>query len=78
MVGGTGVSVWANQQNWQVRSWRLYTPANVHVLETMDGKVLYMFVDATYPLSIKLIERMLKHKLEIGKTVVGNDLTTAE
>ncbi|GKE35825.1 hypothetical protein Tco_1455147 [Tanacetum coccineum] len=59
-------------------SWKLYTLSNVHVLETVSGEVLYMFADVSYPLSVKLIERMLKHKLEIAKDVVGNDMTTAE
>ncbi|GJZ86050.1 hypothetical protein Tco_0657660 [Tanacetum coccineum] len=58
--------------------WRLYTLSNVHVLETVSGEVLYMFADVSYPLSVKLMERMLKHKLEIAKDVVGNDMTTAE
>ncbi|GJU51341.1 hypothetical protein Tco_1220896, partial [Tanacetum coccineum] len=34
--------------------------------------------DVSYPLSVKLMEKMLKHKLEIDKDVVGNDMTTAE
>nr|GEX86571.1 synaptobrevin, longin-like domain protein [Tanacetum cinerariifolium] len=34
--------------------------------------------DVSYPLSVKLMELMLKHKLEIDKDVVGNDMTTAE
>nr|GFA85877.1 hypothetical protein [Tanacetum cinerariifolium] len=34
--------------------------------------------DVSYPLSVKLIERMLRHKLEIDKDVVVNDMTTAE
>nr|GEV71234.1 hypothetical protein [Tanacetum cinerariifolium] len=34
--------------------------------------------DVSYPFSVKLMERMLKHKLEIDKDVVGNDMTTAE
>ncbi|GJQ98642.1 hypothetical protein Tco_0009781 [Tanacetum coccineum] len=34
--------------------------------------------DVSYPLSVKLMERMLKHNLEIAKDVVGNDMTTAE
>ncbi|GJT77814.1 hypothetical protein Tco_1044539 [Tanacetum coccineum] len=57
---------------------RLYTLSNVHVLETVSGEVLYIFVDVSYPLSVKLMERMLKNKLEIDKDVVGNDMTTAE
>ncbi|GJR79200.1 hypothetical protein Tco_0149985 [Tanacetum coccineum] len=76
--GGAGYSIWGGQQNWQIRSWRLYTFPQIHVLETMVGQVMYMFVDIPYPLSIKLMERMLKHKLELAKDVVGNDLTTAE
>ncbi|GKB26869.1 hypothetical protein Tco_0866270 [Tanacetum coccineum] len=78
MEGGAGYSIWGSQQNWQVRSWRLYTFSNVHVLGTMAGIVLYMFVDVPYPLSVKLMERMLKHKLELARDVVGNDPTTAE
>ncbi|GJT91168.1 ribonuclease H-like domain-containing protein [Tanacetum coccineum] len=34
--------------------------------------------DVSYPLSMQLMERMLKHKLEIDKDVVGNDMTTDE
>nr|GEU58393.1 copia protein [Tanacetum cinerariifolium] len=67
-----------NQHLWQIRSWRLYTISNVHVLETVSGEVVYMFVDISYPFSVKLMKRMLKHKLEIDKDVVGNDITTAE
>ncbi|GJT49289.1 hypothetical protein Tco_0975446 [Tanacetum coccineum] len=76
--GGKGSSIWHHQSLWQISCWRLYTLSNVHVLETISGEVLYMFVDVSYPLSVKLMERMLKHKLEIAKDVVGNDMTTAE
>nr|GEU85792.1 synaptobrevin, longin-like domain protein [Tanacetum cinerariifolium] len=41
-------------------------------------RVLSMFMDVFYPLSVKLMERMLMHKLEIDSDIVGNDLTTAE
>nr|GEY17584.1 hypothetical protein [Tanacetum cinerariifolium] len=44
-------------------------------LKTISGEVLYMFMDVSYPLSIKLMERMLMHKLEID---MGNDMTTVE
>ncbi|GKC38084.1 putative ribonuclease H-like domain-containing protein [Tanacetum coccineum] len=46
--------------------------------QTMAGIVLYMFVDVPYPLFVKLMERMLKHKLALARDVVGNDLTTTE
>nr|GEV93274.1 retrovirus-related Pol polyprotein from transposon TNT 1-94 [Tanacetum cinerariifolium] len=41
-------------------------------------EVLSMFADVSYPLSVKLMEKMLTHKLEIDLDVVGNDMTTAE
>nr|GEW33344.1 putative ribonuclease H-like domain-containing protein [Tanacetum cinerariifolium] len=34
--------------------------------------------DISYPLSVKLIEKMLRYKLEIDTDVVGNDMTTAD
>nr|GFA30604.1 hypothetical protein [Tanacetum cinerariifolium] len=40
-------------------------------------RVLSMFTDVSYPLSVKLMERMLMHKLEIDSDIMGNDLTTA-
>nr|GEU98644.1 retrovirus-related Pol polyprotein from transposon TNT 1-94 [Tanacetum cinerariifolium] len=48
---------------------------DVHVLETMDGWVIYMFVDVSYPLSAATLTRMLKHGLEVPKLLVGEDLT---
>ncbi|GJY01314.1 putative ribonuclease H-like domain-containing protein [Tanacetum coccineum] len=38
--GGKGSFVWNHQHLWHIRSWRLYTLSNVHVLETVSGKVL--------------------------------------
>nr|GEZ56461.1 ribonuclease H-like domain-containing protein [Tanacetum cinerariifolium] len=76
--GGKGFFVWQNQHLWQIRSWRLYTLSNALVLETVSGDVVYMFVDVSYPLLVKIMERMLKHKLEIDKDVVGNVMTTVE
>ncbi|GKB97900.1 hypothetical protein Tco_0984037, partial [Tanacetum coccineum] len=53
------------------------TISNVHVLETISGKVVYMFADGSYPLSVQLMKKMLKHKLEIEIDGVGNDMTYA-
>nr|GEY19041.1 ribonuclease H-like domain-containing protein [Tanacetum cinerariifolium] len=78
VIGGKGSCVWQHQNLWEIRSWRLYTLSNVHVLETMSGEVLSMFIDVFDPLSVKLMKRMLMHKLEIDLDVVGNDMTTAE
>nr|GEV96492.1 copia protein [Tanacetum cinerariifolium] len=63
---------------WRIHSWRLYPRAQVHILETVDGWVIYMFVDVSYPLSAATLERMLKHGLEVPKLLVGGDLTMAE
>nr|GEU81448.1 putative reverse transcriptase domain-containing protein [Tanacetum cinerariifolium] len=75
---GKGSCVWQNQNLWEIRSWRLYTLSNVHVLETVSGEVLSMFTNVSYPLSVKLMERMLMHKLEIDSDIVGNDMTIAD
>ncbi|GKE26304.1 hypothetical protein Tco_1441688 [Tanacetum coccineum] len=72
-----GGDVWKNQNTWSIQSWKLYSYSGVHVLETVDGLVLHMFVDKKYPLSVNLIERMLDHQLEICHGQEGNELTTA-
>nr|GFB68951.1 hypothetical protein [Tanacetum cinerariifolium] len=42
--------------------WRLYPRAQVYVLETVDGRIIHMFVDVSYPLTGATLERMLKHR----------------
>nr|GEU92266.1 JmjC domain-containing protein [Tanacetum cinerariifolium] len=70
---------WSTVVGWEV----LPTPlgeinALYRIDETVFGEVLYMFTDVSYPLSIKLMERMLMHKLELDSDVVGNDMTNVE
>nr|GEV84166.1 copia protein [Tanacetum cinerariifolium] len=64
--------------SWRIRSWRLYPHANVHVLETVDGRVIYMFVDVSYPFRADTLKCVLQHRLEVPKLLVGGDLTMAE
>ncbi|GJT07639.1 putative ribonuclease H-like domain-containing protein [Tanacetum coccineum] len=71
-----GSDIWKNQHTRHIQSWKLYSFSGVHVLETVSGLVLHMFVDKKYPLSVNLIERMLDHQLEICHGSVGNKLTT--
>ncbi|GJR66333.1 putative ribonuclease H-like domain-containing protein [Tanacetum coccineum] len=59
------------KENLRIQSWKLYSFSGVHVLETIGGLVLHMFVDKKYPLSINLVERMLDHQLEIYHGSVG-------
>nr|GFB31811.1 JmjC domain-containing protein [Tanacetum cinerariifolium] len=75
---GKGSCVWNNASQWEIRSWRLYTLSNVHVLETVSGEVLSMFIDVSYPLSVELMKKKLLYKLEINSDFARNDLTTAE
>nr|GEV90254.1 hypothetical protein [Tanacetum cinerariifolium] len=56
----------------------LWGDFHVHVLETVDGWVIHMFVDVSYLLSAATLQRMLKHGLEVLKLLVGGDLTMAE
>ncbi|GJV21511.1 hypothetical protein Tco_1370531 [Tanacetum coccineum] len=75
--GGSSVEVWNDQKEWVIRSWKLFPFSGVHVLETFTGKILYMFADTPYPLSVSLMKKMLKHKLEVEIDGVGNDMTHA-
>ncbi|GJR06345.1 hypothetical protein Tco_0529329 [Tanacetum coccineum] len=76
--GGSSVEVWADQKDWVVSSWRLFSFSGVHVLETFSGTVLYMFADTPYPLSASTMKKMLKHKLEVEINGIRNDMTHAE
>ncbi|GJY23185.1 hypothetical protein Tco_0396843 [Tanacetum coccineum] len=69
LAEGVGLVLWGDL--------KLYSYSSVHVLETVDGLALHMFVDKKYPLTVNLIERMLDHQLEIGHKQEGNALTTA-
>ncbi|GKA71657.1 hypothetical protein Tco_0777796 [Tanacetum coccineum] len=53
-----GSDFWKNQHTWSIQSWKLYSFSGVHVLETVSGLVIHMFVDKKYPLSVNLIERI--------------------
>ncbi|GJR50570.1 hypothetical protein Tco_1401091 [Tanacetum coccineum] len=75
--GGSSVEVWNDQQEWVIHSWKLFPFSGVHVLEMFSGKILYMFADTPYPLSVSLMKKMLKHKLEVEVDGVGNDMTYA-
>nr|GEV72708.1 RNA-directed DNA polymerase, eukaryota [Tanacetum cinerariifolium] len=67
-VAGAGLILWGDLQ----------VLFDSHAGETVSGEVLYIFADVSYPLSVKLMEKMLTHKLEIDSDVVGNDMTTDE
>ncbi|GJW79929.1 hypothetical protein Tco_0143904 [Tanacetum coccineum] len=41
VASGHGSLVWSDQQQWHIRSWRLFPFSNVHVLETISSKVVY-------------------------------------
>ncbi|GJZ84106.1 hypothetical protein Tco_0649445 [Tanacetum coccineum] len=60
-TGGSSVEVWNDQKEWVIHSWKLFPFFGVHVLETFSGKILYMFADTLYPLSVSLMKKMLKH-----------------
>jgi hypothetical protein len=75
---GIGYSIWKNSHKWMVDTWRFYPLPNVHVVETKCGIRVCMFSDQHYPLSIKLMKRMLRRKLEVPPNPVANDMTHAE
>ncbi|GJT71332.1 putative ribonuclease H-like domain-containing protein [Tanacetum coccineum] len=48
-----------DQQDWEIVTWRLYEACGVCILEFRDGTVIHMLVERKYPLSKKLLQRML-------------------
>ena len=56
---------WANQEDWEIQSWRFFESTGVHVLELEDGTMIYMLAERRYPLSKDLMLRMLDHGLEV-------------
>nr|GEY94653.1 hypothetical protein [Tanacetum cinerariifolium] len=61
-----------------VQYYETHPVAGAGMLFLGDLQGLSMFTDVSYHLSVKLMERMLMHELEIDSDIVGNDLTTAE
>ncbi|GJS16869.1 Orf y [Tanacetum coccineum] len=74
-----GSEFWKSQHKWRIQRWKLYSFSGIHVLlgVLISGLVIYMFVDKKYPLTVKLMERMMDYQLEIGHGAVDNKLTTA-
>ncbi|GJW20409.1 hypothetical protein Tco_0031031, partial [Tanacetum coccineum] len=60
------------QHTWKIQSWKLYAFPGIHVLETVCGLVIYMFVDKKYPLTVKLMERMMVYQWKIGHGAVDS------
>ncbi|GJR65397.1 hypothetical protein Tco_0011462 [Tanacetum coccineum] len=67
-AGGVGLILWGDLR---------VLIDSPEVDDGISGLVIYMFVDKKYPLTVKLMERMLDYQLEIGHGAVGNELTTA-
>ena len=75
---GAGYSIWKNSKLWKVDTWRFYPYPNIHVVETKCGMRVCMFSDQQYPMSTKLLKRLLRKKLEVPHNPVANDITHAE
>ncbi|GJW63595.1 hypothetical protein Tco_0115479 [Tanacetum coccineum] len=70
-VAGAGLVLWGDLQvlmDSQAQEGGRFSPC-------LEPSISWQIRNVSYPLSV---EKMLKHKLEIDKDVVGNDMTTAE
>ncbi|GKC93123.1 hypothetical protein Tco_1158565 [Tanacetum coccineum] len=56
-----------DQQEWEIVKWRLYESCGVCILELQDGTVIHMLVERRYPLSKRLLQRMIDLGLEVEK-----------
>ena len=45
--------------------WRFYESCGVHVLELENGITIQMLADEMYPLTVKFMERLLDHGLQV-------------
>ncbi|GJS07840.1 reverse transcriptase domain-containing protein [Tanacetum coccineum] len=70
--GGTGVGVWTDQQQWVIRSWRLFPFSSVQ-LETISSKILYIVWQTLLSFfQLNIRRMMLKHNWSL-KLMDGND-----
>ncbi|GJU25214.1 hypothetical protein Tco_1163835 [Tanacetum coccineum] len=59
--------IWKAQQDYTLISWRLYDSCGVHVLLMDTVITIHMMVEKKYPLTPKIISRMLSGKLEVDR-----------
>ncbi|GKB03826.1 ribonuclease H-like domain-containing protein [Tanacetum coccineum] len=57
--------IWKAQQDYTFISWRLYELCEVHLLLMDTGITIHMMVEKKYPLTQKMLSRMLSGKLEV-------------
>ncbi|GJW26481.1 hypothetical protein Tco_0040292 [Tanacetum coccineum] len=57
--------VWRNQQGYNLISWRLFDSCGVHVLLMDNGIAIHMMIENKYPLTQKMLSRMLNRRLEV-------------
>ncbi|GJU19561.1 hypothetical protein Tco_1152903 [Tanacetum coccineum] len=55
---------WNAQQNWKIVSWKLHSSSGVHTIMTDEGLVIHMLVENKYPLTKKVLSKLLELKLE--------------
>ncbi|GJU34384.1 hypothetical protein Tco_1182738 [Tanacetum coccineum] len=55
---------WNAQQNWKIVSWKLYSSSRVHTIMTDEGLVIHMLVENKYPLTKKVLSKLLELKLK--------------
>ena len=73
-----GFDVWKDHKSWKIVSWKYCPLPHVHMIYTLSGKVLYMWDDLAYPLTIGVLKQMLQVKLTVPYDMMGNDMTYAE
>ncbi|GJV50376.1 hypothetical protein Tco_1440588 [Tanacetum coccineum] len=74
-TGGSSVEVWNDQQEWVIRSWKLFPFSGVHVLNTFNASSYKCLQIHHFPSQLHSLKKMLKHKLEVEINGIGNDMT---
>nr|GEY76987.1 hypothetical protein [Tanacetum cinerariifolium] len=55
--------LWQNQEKWSLKSWNFYENCGVHILILKDGTKIHMLAERRYPLTTKILERMMSLSL---------------
>ncbi|GKC43340.1 hypothetical protein Tco_1061062 [Tanacetum coccineum] len=57
--------VWRHQHEYNLISWRLFDSCRIHILLMDNGIAIHMMIEKKYPLTQKMLSKMLSRKLEV-------------
>ncbi|GJR63300.1 putative reverse transcriptase domain-containing protein [Tanacetum coccineum] len=59
--------IWKNQHDYNLISWRLFDSCGIHMLLMHTGIAIHIMIEKKYPLTQKMLSRMLSRRLEVDQ-----------